>query len=143
MSRSVGMAREELPDGFRISDGRGVITVRYPAPHVELIRCEGHARAEHIDEVLASRDRIVEKLGKIAIFDDLEDMRGYDSDVRSKLTAWSRAHRPDIVAFHILLRSKIVAMGVSLANRAIGGSIVTHTRRAEFEEALAREVRRR
>jgi hypothetical protein len=133
--------REELPDGVRISDGRGIITLRYPAPHVELIRCEGYARSEHIDEVLASRERIVRTHGKLAIFDDLEDLRGYDSDVRTKLTAWSRENRPKIVAFHILVRSKIVAMGVSLANMAIGGAIVAHTRRADFEAALAREVR--
>lgn len=135
--------REELPDGVRISDGRGIIDVRNPAPHVELIRCEGYARAEHVAEILEGRDRIVRACGKIAIFDDLEDLRGYDSDVRSRLTGWSRDHRPKIVAFHILVRSKIVAMGVSLANLAIGGAIVAHTRRAAFEAALALEMRRR
>ena len=134
--------RETLPDGVRISDGRGIITLRNPARHVELLRCEGYARAEHIDFVIESRERILRECGKLAIFDDLEDLRGYDSDVRTRLTAWSRANRPKIVAFHILLRSKIVAMGVSLANMAIGGAIVAHTNRTAFEQALAVQIRR-
>jgi hypothetical protein len=132
--------REMLPDGIRIRDGRGVLIVRRPAPHVELIRCEGYARRDHLDMVIASRDRILREAGRIAIFDDLEDLRGYDSEVRSRLTAWSQAHRAGIVGFHILLRSKIVAMGVSLANAAIGGNIEAHTTRDVFEIALAREV---
>lgn len=136
------MQRENLSDGIRISDGRGIITLRNPAPHVELLRCEGHARAEHIDMVLESRERILRACGKLAIFDDLEDLRGYDSEVRTRLTAWSRENRPKIVAFHILFRSKLVAMGVSLANLAIGGVIVAHTRRAAFEHALTLELRR-
>ena len=134
--------REVLPDGIRITDGRGVISVRNPTPYIELVRCDGYARSEHVDLILESRDRIVRTHGKIALFDDLENLNGYDSDVRSRLTGWSRDHRPKIVAFHILLRSKIVAMGVSLANMAIGGAIVAHTRRLAFEQALAVELKR-
>jgi hypothetical protein len=136
----MAVEREALRDGVRIRDGRGVLTVRRPAPHVELIRCEGYGRRDHLDFVIASRDRILREEGRIAIFDDLVDLRGYDSEVRTRLTAWSRAHRGSIVAFHILLRSKIVAMGVSLANAAIGGNIEAHTDRAPFEAALAREI---
>jgi len=35
-----------------------------------------------------------------------------------------------------------VAMGVSLANMAIGGAIVAHTNRTAFEQALALQIRR-
>lgn len=128
---------------MRLYDERGIVTIRRPAPHVELIRCEGYARAAYIDMVLESRDLIVREQGKIAIFDDLAEMRGYDSDVRARLTEWSRRHRNQIVDFHILVRSKIVAMGVSLANLAIGGHIQAHTSRTEFDAALARAIRQR
>jgi len=134
------MVREELPDGVRIDDGRGVLTVRRPARHVELLRCEGYARREHLDLLIANRERIVREAGRIALFDDLEDLRGYDPEVRSRLTAWSRAHQEVICSFHILVRSKIVAMGVALANAVIGGKIQAHSGRVPFESALAREI---
>lgn len=132
--------RRELADGFTLSDGRSVLTVRRPAPHVELIRCEGYAQAAHIEMVLANRTQIIARCGKVALFDDLEDLRGYDSGVRVQLTDWSRQHRHEIVAFHILTRSKLVAMGVTVANLALGGQIRAHTRRTDFDAALRGEL---
>lgn len=137
------MEREALPDGVRIRDGRCVLTIRRPAPHVELIRCEGYAQREHLDLVIATRNQILSEAGKIAIFDDLEHLRGYDTEVRTRLTTWSRTHYPSIATFHILVQSKLVAMGVSLANAAIGGKIHAHASRQTFEAALAREVQSR
>ena len=37
---------------------------------------------------------------------------------------------------HILVGSKIVSMGVSVANLALGGSLVGYTNRTAFEAAL-------
>lgn len=136
------MERRELADGFSLTDGRGVLTVRRPAPHVELIRCDGYAQAVHVDLILEKRDQILAECGRIAIFDDLETLDGYDSGVRVRLTAWSNEHRSKIVAFHILTRSRLVAMGVTVANLALGGHIQAHTRRAAFEAALQAEIKR-
>ena len=136
------MERRELSDGFVLTDGKNVLTIRRPAPHIELIRCEGHARAAHIDLVLENRETIVAECGRIALFDDLEEMNGYDSGVRLKLTDWGKKHLGQIVAFHILTRSRLVAMGVTVANLALGGHIQAHTQRRAFEEALRQEVAR-
>lgn len=135
------LERKELADGVRWNDGRCVLTLRRPAPHVELLRCEGHARVEHLPRVIESRDRILRESGRIALFDDLEFLTGYDSAVRAGLTRWSKEHRGDIIAFHILVRSKIAAMGVTVANMALGGHIIAHTRRLDFEATLAQVIR--
>lgn len=111
-----------------------------PAPHVELVRGEGHATGEIVDAILEQRDHILAEVGHIALFDDLELMTGYDSGVRVRLTEWSKEHRTRISAFHILTRSKLAAMGVTVANLALGGSIRAHVRREAFERALTEEM---
>lgn len=134
------MERETLPDGVRFFDEKGSAILRRPAPHVEYLIASGYARAEAANHIIAQRKRILEECGKIALFDDLENLEGYDSTVRLKLTTWSRENRSKIVAFHILTRSRIVAMGVTVANLALGGSIRPHLDRRSFEEALEEQI---
>jgi hypothetical protein len=134
------MEREELPDGFRLRDRSGVLTLTRPRPSIDLIHGEGHASVPFVDAIIAQRDAVVASCGSISIFDDLELVRGYDSGVRARLTAWSRANRAVIKEFHILTGSRIVAMGVTVANIALGGQIVVHLRRVDFERALKRAI---
>lgn len=136
------MERRELPDGFELSEARAIVTIRRPAKHIELIRCDGYAEAIHIELILKNREAILAECGRIALFDDLEDLRGYDSGVRLRLTDWGKKHRAQIVAFHILTRSRLVAMGVTVANLALGGHIRAHTNRASFDVALRKEKTR-
>lgn len=100
----------------------------------------GHAQPAAADAIIEQRNRILRECGKIALFDDLELLTGYDSEVRVRLTKWSRDNRPRIVAFHILTQSRLVAMGVTVANLALGGSIRAHLSREGFEAALRSEV---
>jgi len=69
-------------------------------------------------------------------FWDLRDLVSYHSDVRVCSTNVMVAHRKLLRSVHALTTSKIVAMGVSVANLALGG-IVTHYKSAqEFERAV-------
>lgn len=68
-------------------------------------------------------------------------MTGYDSDARQALTAWTDRQRPHLRGIHILVHSKIVAMGIAVANLATGGITVTYASRTEFESVLANTVR--
>ena len=132
--------RETLPDGIRIFDERGSASIRRPATHVEHLKAKGFANKEALAPILEQRDRIVRECGKIALFDDLEELEGYDSELRIGLTRWSREHRSVIVAFHILTKSRLVAMGVTVANLALGGSIRPHMQRKTFDVALSDEI---
>lgn len=135
--------REPVAGGFRWTSAFGVLTVTRPIPHVELIRAEGYAEADVVGLILEHRDRMIRECGSIALFDDLELMTGYHSAVRIGLTEWSRLNKPRISAFHILTRSKLTAMGVTVANVALGGHICAHARRESFEDALDAELTRR
>jgi hypothetical protein len=134
------MKRDERDGLVRLSDDRALVTLRRPAPYVELLRGEGYVGAEFAREILESREMILHACGKIALFDDLQDVTGYDSEVRLQLTTWSRKNRERIVAFHILTTSKVVQMGVAAASLTLGGGIKAHTKRRAFETALSKVV---
>jgi hypothetical protein len=70
------------------------------------------------------------------LFFDLETMTTYDSELRTHLTARLYEDRLNIVAFHVLVGSKLTAMGVSVANLALGGIITSHSSRVPFILAL-------
>lgn len=135
------MKIEPIASGIRIVTNRGKLHVTRPSTHVELVRAEGYADGPVVDLILEQRDEILRAHGRIALFDDLEGMTGYDSVVRTTLTEWSRVHKSEIVAFHILTRTRIAAMGVTVANLALGGHIRVHVRRESFEQALAEYVK--
>ncbi len=134
------MDREVIPDGVRLHDKACSLALTRPRRSIELLRGEGHATAAFVDAILAQRDTIVAECGEISIFDDLEGVVGYESTVRTRLTAWSREHREQIRDFHILTGSRLVAMGVTVANLALGGHIVVHLRRSDFDLALKRAM---
>ncbi len=74
--------------------------------------------------------------GPLHLFADLGAMNNYDSGLRTELTAGFLPARERIASFPILLRSKLVAMGVSVANLALGGLVQTMDDRERFKKAL-------
>jgi hypothetical protein len=126
-----------------LSTPAGSVECSEPAPGVLVVVARGHLEASLVPPVLAWRDRAVARLGSIDIFDDGVDLKSYDSEARVLLTAWGKRNRDKVREHHILFRSRVVAMGISVANLALGGHIQTHTSRAAYEAALAAAVLRR
>jgi len=136
----MAMEHAKLANGDSYTTERGTLVLRRPAPHVVLLIANGHGDKEMAVPILALRDVIVREAGKIAVFDDFEKATSYDSELRVKLTEWSRRNSEAMTAHHILTTSKIVAMGVAVANLALGATIKAHTKRPAFEEALRLEI---
>lgn len=65
-------------------------------------------------------------------FHDWLDMTGYDSASRVTLTDWVMSHRPES-RLYIGVRSRIVRMGVTVANLALGNLITIRQTREELE----------
>jgi hypothetical protein len=87
--------------------------------------------AEHILKAYAGlpSDR------SVSMFFDTENLESYHSDLRIRLTerlARDRG-RPTL---SVLVRSKLVAMGVSVANLALRGAVVSHSNRSSFVTSL-------
>lgn len=106
-------------------------------PTVYCTRVRGRMTMEHGDVFLRYGERRVrEASGPLRVFHDWFEMTAYDTDARKALTDWSVAHRRDYVEVHIGLASKIVAMGINVANIPLGGLIRAHSSPATFERAF-------
>ncbi|MEO8798346.1 MAG: hypothetical protein ABI551_10705 [Polyangiaceae bacterium] len=136
----MGMDHEKLVNGDAYTTDRGKLILRRPAPHVVVLIATGYGGKDLAAPILALRDMVVQQAGKIALFDDFEKATGYDSELRVKLTDWSRRNAKAMTSHHILTSSKLVAMGVAVANLALGATIKAHTSRRAFEEALRLEI---
>lgn len=71
----------------------------------------------------------------IPIF-DFWDMEAYDSALRVETQGWGSKHRAEMESVYLLTRSKLVSMGASVANLAIGGLMKIFTRKEEFDREV-------
>jgi len=104
-----------------------------------IMRCVGHASIEFAEPIATATATLFEK-GRPVVFDDWECVTGYDSALRVKLTEWHKAHEDRMERTHILVGSRLLAMGVSVANLVMGGRLDVYASRREFEAQLARRV---
>jgi hypothetical protein len=123
----------EQPDRYTSSRGEAVTAL--PKADVMVLKVTGHLDRPMGLHVLDFASRAALSTKKLHIFCDWAEMTGYESDVRSAFTQWAATHRSK-VTFHLLVGSKLVAMGVSVANLALGGILVGYTNRASFDAAL-------
>ncbi len=119
---------------------RGKLTLRSPLPHVLVVRVEGEFQFSLVPYYKTPIDRAIAQGIFIHVFNDWWEMSGYDAETRVDLTNWTLPIRRKVNS-HILLRSKIVALGVSAANFALGGALNVHTDRASFDAALNKSLR--
>jgi hypothetical protein len=77
--------------------------------------------------------------GRMKFFFDFWHMPTYDSEMRTEWTGFLVTHRARIDEIHIVARSKLVSMGVAVANVALGGAIKSYPApTGPFETALNR-----
>ncbi len=123
----------------RFESDSGTIVVERPAPRVILTTITGHCTLEHaLTHVNAATTLYAQDL-RLHHFFDVEQLRGYDSDARSRLTSFAIAQRQHVLTAHFLIRSRLVAMGVAtaaVAARVAGMSFESTSVRGEFEAAL-------
>lgn len=129
----MGPAPHEQPD--RYISTRGEVVTALPKADVMVLKVIGHLDRPMGLHVLDIASRAAATVKRLHIFCDWAEMSGYESDVRSAFTQWAATNRSK-VTFHLLVGSKLVAMGVSVANLALGGILVGYTNRASFDAAL-------
>ena len=88
---------------------------------------------DHVERVIASNVRPL-------VFDDFEQAVSYDGIVRLEITRFAARMIPHVAATHVLVRSKLFAMTVAVANLALGHHLTVHDSRVVFEKALKRAL---
>jgi hypothetical protein len=116
--------------------GRGAVTIALVAPRVLLCKADGH-----YDEPLAAHYvramTHASEYGPAELFLDWENLTGYDSECRRLMTQFMLDNRARFTRAHILVRNRLVAMGVSTAALLIGdGLLEAYTERSRFEQRL-------
>jgi hypothetical protein len=136
------LRREDGTDFRECNTASGKIRVWTLAKNLYVTQGEGHMQDDHAAflEVYGG-ERLKQAGGKIYIFHDWMEMTGYDSQTRYRLTKWSAEYRASYEEVHLAVRSRIVAMGVQVANIALGGFMRVHTGIAGLELELARVLR--
>ena len=111
------------------------------APNLYVTQGEGHMTDIHCEFIEAYGEACLRRHpGKYYVFHDWRELTGYDTRTRIRLTAWAVAHRHAYEEVHLAVRSRIIAMGVQVANVALGGFMRTHAGIATLEVELARAL---
>ncbi len=116
------------------SDEDGMIHASEPRPGVLHYVVEGRLSTELVKRFIEFAEQ--SPSDTMRFFHDWWEVDGYDNPARYALTRWSLAHRKQLQSADILTRSKIVKMGVSVGNIALGGFAKLHHNPTSFREAL-------
>lgn len=136
------MQHRETSDGFLVEHDRGSARFQRLAEGVSLTTYVGLARASDIPPFRAAIDEWIRAGLRVAMFVDASALDAYETEFRREWTSWLAANRAHLETTHMLFRSRIVELGVGIVNSLIGGVIIPHSRRAEFEQAIWLACRR-
>jgi hypothetical protein len=136
MSPAANLHLASTSDVQSLASNRGSISVWKVASGVYASCVRGHLDIKMARLIIQVGEPLY-ALGPVAGFHDWLEMTGYDSQSRVDLTKWVLSHRQQSRLF-IGVRSKLVAMGVSVANLALGNLIEVHTSGRMLEVALER-----
>ncbi len=118
-------------------------TFRLVAPGLVRTVVEGHVDAAAVRWYTARIDRLLLDGRSVQTFHDWSRIDGFEPDVRGPYRAWAERRKDLLDPPHFLVRSKVVAMALSVTAMVLGHPLVVHSDRAAFEAALAEALRRR
>ncbi len=120
---------------------RGAVRLTRPVPQVLLIRYEGFIGKDFADPIIEAVEQHVTRFAGGDVFIDTEPLLAYEPEFRTAITqAMGRvASRCGLMA--IFMKSKLVAMAVTVMNLAQPGRQLAFSDRERFDRAVADAVR--
>jgi hypothetical protein len=98
---------------------------------------EGHMEAVFADHIQEIVEAALANGASPHVFLDAAEATSLDSQFRVRLTPWHKQIAPKVQSQNILVRSKIVAMAVSVVNMGIGHVLKAFSHRPHFEAVMA------
>lgn len=138
-ARGGQVARVEFPSTTpqrRETGPRGTLTVITPAAPLVLFVAQGHLDVGLAQHIVTSTNATLQRVSRPVVFQDWELLTGYDSASRELLTRYVQGIQAQLGGAHILVKSRLVSMGVAVANALLGGSLLATSSRARFDAAL-------
>jgi hypothetical protein len=130
------------PGEKRWEGERGEARFWIAAPTVVLITLAGHVSADLAPAVSQAFRQSVLAASAVHGFADFFGLESYDPEVRRGLTQVVADLRPRIAALDVVLRNRMVAMGVSVVNLALGGLLTVHRSQVRFDQLLNEAIAR-
>lgn len=128
-------------EAFRFEAKKGWMSLRQPRGDTIVVTAAGVGDVAmaawlcaRLDELTATTAK-TSRPGIVNIFDDFERVDHYLTDAKLLLLRWHKKH-PQMTS-HVLARSRIVAMGVTVARLATGLDLRVYDCRAKWADALA------
>jgi hypothetical protein len=135
--RRTGSSKLSAPkDALRISTQSGALSYWEITSKIYATEVTGHMTPEMARLIIERGEQLYLSTGTVSGFHNWLQMTGYDPACRIELTAWVLRHKPASVV-HIGVTSRLVAMGVTVANLALGNLIKVHATLAALEADLA------
>jgi len=91
-----------------------------PAPGVFCSQLDGRPDEDAVHLMLEGFERVSQRWGRSDAFHDWNGVTGYTSEARRVYTVGAKRQTPLVTSAHILIASKLVAMGISVASIALG-----------------------
>ena len=117
---------------------RGELIVWQPSDSVVVFRASGHISQPFAAPVIERVEHLLDSGLHPTVFDDLEQAVSYDGVVRMEMTRFAARTASRVAATHVLVRSKLIAMTVAVANLALRQHLTVHSARDDFDAALER-----
>jgi hypothetical protein len=121
---------------IHIRHDRGECRLRRLGPRVMRAEFTGHIELSVADPLVKELEGFFGNGNDLYFFSDSELMTGWDSGFREKVTECIHRHLARVESCHVLVRSRIVAMGVSVSGLLLGGKLRAHNSRTAFESAM-------
>jgi|GEM_PF-955436 len=121
--------RRVQPDGALLFSGPN-LRVRFTVLKPGVVLTSGHGAVVDAEDVsaeaalLAELERELEQAGTLTVFADLRNSPRLPAASREKIEQWARSHQARLLPSHVLVRSKILEMAVSIIAMLVGGGLI-------------------
>ena len=132
------LIRRAQPDGSVLFCGSHLqIRVAVLKPGIVLATANGEAIDRHdaLAEaaMLEELDRELERAGSLTLFADLRQSARMPAASREKIARWARRHQSRLLLSHMLVRSSLIEMALSIITMLVGGGLFkVHTNSEKF-----------
>lgn len=138
---SGNVVRSALADGsvcYQTDKFTEVVT--WLAPDCVLATAIGYDDGACSRQVTDELERAIAKGHRLTGFVDMSRQSGQSMASRDVWTAWAKRNRPQLVCAHMLVKSRMMDMAISVFSMLIGGGIESYSSVALFEAAIRAKV---